>query len=167
MKCMSKHPYRYFSSKEKLLKLWTPTFSLIENHQIINVYGVWDCIYGKWFDNCPIVIHFETGFLCIDVHCEEYFSLGWNDIDISEKPYWLCSQGGLTIKDFEWKEDLIWKNYESLSDIYNKPILSVQIIGNTREVRGIAFRIENNTLCIENNGDCIVAYLSEQALFKQ
>ena len=159
MKCISTHPYRYFSSKEMILKLWTPTFALIENHKIISVYGIWDCICGEWFDDCPIVIHFETGFLCINVKSARYLSLGWNDVDISEKPYWLCSQGGLTIKDFEWKEDLIWKKHQGLSDICNKPITSVQIIGDVSEATGIVFNTENNILCIEDNGDCIVAYL--------
>ena len=132
----------------------------MENHRIINVYGVWDCIDGKWFDDCPVVIQFDTGFLCVNVKSEQYLSLGWNDIDISEKPYWFCSQSDSgIINDLNWQEDLAWRKYEVFSAVINSPVVSVKIIGNTYGTTGITFETQANTLCIEDNGDCIIAYL--------
>jgi len=159
---MSRHHYRYFNNKDDILELWNPILELIKNHSIYNIYGVWDSLDGNWFDDCPIVVQFDVGFLCVNVHNENELSLGWNDIDINKKPYWFdVRDDEKTIKELNWKEDLIWKKYDELDIIINKKINSIEIISDNYGLRGVAFHTVNNSLVIENAGDCIVAKLSQ------
>jgi len=154
---MSKHHYRYFNNEDDVIKLWNPILELIKNHFVCNVYGVWDNIDNKWFDDCPIVVQFNVGFLCVNVQNENDLSLGWNDIDLNEKPYWFdVRDDEKIIKELNWKEDLIWKKYDELGIMTDKKIRSVQIISDRYGLRGIAFHTEDNSLIVENAGDCII-----------
>ncbi|WP_315082175.1 hypothetical protein [uncultured Clostridium sp.] len=158
---LTHHPYRYFSSKNKLLEIWGETLSLLANQKIIKVYGVWDNDYNEWFEECPMIIQSDLGYLTINVKCEKDMSLGWNDIDINEKPVWFNKEEYKeTIEGLNWKEDLEWKEYEKVSNVKEKIIREINIIGDTTNVTGIIFMLEDkSSLIVEDVGDVISAYI--------
>lgn len=65
------------------------------------------------------------------------------------------------IKDLGWLEDLEWKTYYEVFDVFENVIQNVTIELDYNVLNGIAFHFENNkVLKIVNGGDVITAFIT-------
>lgn len=83
-----KHEYHYYSDIDDLLRQWGVLLKNLIGNKILAVYGVWDNVDNSWFDDASMVVLLDCGNLTVNEKCDSNLSLGWNDMDIHEKPIW-------------------------------------------------------------------------------
>ena len=122
---MTAHNYIFVSEKNTFYEKFDGIFRLLKNAVIEQVYGVWDCMDNRWFDDAPMLIKTSVGTLSVKVRSEKYIAIGWNDILLSEKPIWLDETEFETIKGLNWIENLEWRANGEFSQIVNEEIESI------------------------------------------
>lgn len=105
---LTTHNYLFISEEEAFFLQYKEVFCLLKNAVIEQIYALWDCIDEIWFDNGPMLVKTSVGVLRVHVKSDNYISIGWNDISLSEKPRWFDEKQA---KGLNWYEDLEWRKY--------------------------------------------------------
>ncbi len=148
---LTEFPFEYFSDKEQFLKRWAKTLSELSGRRIVNIFGAWDELDTKWFDDAPMLIEFEHGTLAVNVRSERYLALAWNEIFPTEKPRWFGEAPPVP----EWHEDLSWREYSPLVKFNGAEIFGVEVIEGKNVLNGLRFETDVGVFSIIDNGDVI------------
>ena len=143
--------FDYFSDKVLFEKRWSEQLSALLRQRIVNIFGVWDNIYGEWFGEAPMLVKFAHGTLAVNVRSELYLALAWNEIFPTEKPRWFSENIDMP----GWQEDLDWREYLPLSKFKGAEILHVEVIEGENVLNGLLFETDKGGFSIIDNGDVI------------
>ena len=62
---LTAHNYIFVSEKNTFYEKFDGIFRLLKNAVIEQVYGVWDCMDNRWFDDAPMLIKTSVGTLSV------------------------------------------------------------------------------------------------------
>ena len=157
---LTTHPYRYFSDKRKFLSVWKKTLTALRNDKIECVYGIWDIIAGRWFEDGPMLVKLSKDIISVKVHSEKYLAIGVNDILPEDKPVWFDETQKDEIKGLDWTEDLEWREYDAVKGSFGNAVCEIELIeaDSAYGLLGLSFLLKGGgKLCLEDIGDVISA----------
>lgn len=150
---LTNHPYRFVCDRNAFFRENGDTIARLENAVIEQVYAVWDCIDGAWFDDAPMLVKTSAGTLSVHVKSETDIAVGWNVFSLSEKPVWFDETDAGEIGSPGWVEDLEWKEYCAVSGICSERIRGIRFYAaGTGKNTGVGIGL----VC--HNGSCLWIY---------
>lgn len=150
-------PFEFFCDKERFSHRWAERLSGLSGSCITDIFGVWDNFDKEWFDEAPMLVCTNKGTLGVNVRCEKYLALAWNEILPTEKPRWF----GETPPVPDWREDLDWRGYSPLSRFNNAVILRIEVIEGENALNvlnGLRFETDKGGFSIADVGDIIAGF---------
>ena len=143
--------FEYFRDEDLFSERWEELLSALPGQRIVNIFSVWDNIYGEWFGEAPMLVEFAHGTLAVNVHSEMYLALAWNEIFSTEKPRWFSENIDMP----GWQEDLDWREESPLVKFKGAEVLRVEVIEGENALNGLRFETDKGGFSLIDNGDVI------------
>ena len=148
------HDFQYCRTRDEFQQTYGELMSNLIGKKLIRLYGVWDQIDSEWFVDPPMLLEFEHGELAVNTLSDQKIAVLWNEISHTQKPVWFDTPP----KEFEWKEDLTWKEYY---DLGGRELGRIEIIACDTAVVGMVFTTDGNEVGIVDNGDTTIGLIDE------
>ena len=146
------HDFHYCRTREQFHNTYSGLVSNLIGKKVIRLYGVWNQIDCKWFEDAPMLLEFEHGELAIITLSNKKTAVLWNEITHTEKPVWF----DIPPDELDWKEDLVWKEYFNLG---NRVLKRFEVIENETSVIGVVITTDTNEVGIVDNGDITIGLI--------
>lgn len=158
---LTTHPYRFFSDKMAFLDLWGPTLKQLTGNIVKSVWGIWDCMKQTWFTGGPMLVCLSSGILSVNVSCEQYLAVGWNDLLPSDPAVWFDEEqrSSPALIGLEWEEELEWREYSGASSALGHAVRVIIPIDGPHTLNGLRLLLDNGSgLELRDTGDEIAAF---------
>lgn len=154
---LTSYPFVFYDNEKDLLDKWGDIFESCKGKDINKIYGVWDELSCEWFDDAPMLVEFSHGILAITVKSERYVALEWNIFSPSDKPVWFDDEQIRELPGLNWEENLNWREYDRLSECFEKNVESILPFKEKQTILGILIKFKNaEDIVIGDAGDVIL-----------